>query len=66
VATSDDDPLIEAWIGHGLAEALDGPGWHRQLHFKSGGHYLQKHAAIPIAAHMAMMMGLRVGGREVA
>ncbi|MFZ9887682.1 MAG: alpha/beta fold hydrolase, partial [Myxococcota bacterium] len=56
VVSSEDDPLVEPRISHGLYDALRRTARPRQLHLATGGHYLQKHAAHDIALQLSEML----------
>lgn len=55
VASSEDDPLVEAEVSHGLVGAFSPSTALRHLHFRHGGHYLQKHEAVRIARELASL-----------
>lgn len=56
VVSSEDDPLVQPRISHGLFDALGRTALHRHLHLATGGHYLQKHAAHDIALQLSEML----------
>lgn len=54
VASAHDDPLVELAVGMALARDLTGAPLVTHLVRRSGGHYLQKHAAPELAAWLAL------------
>ena len=53
VASAQDDPLVEAEVSHALASSFGAQAVRRHLHFRRGGHNLQKTQAPRIAMHLA-------------
>ncbi len=53
IASAEDDPLVDARAQHKLADAFSDRVYLRHVHTREGGHYLQKFAAHPLAAHFA-------------
>lgn len=64
VASSDDDPLVESFVARATMRAISADAMRTHLHRKTGGHYLQKHAADDVAEWIALR--LRGGGADRA
>ena len=56
VVSAEDDPFIEREISFDLAQAIPSSVHQCHLHYRKGGHYLQKHRAKEIAAHIAAII----------
>ncbi|OGQ24036.1 MAG: hypothetical protein A2138_11365 [Deltaproteobacteria bacterium RBG_16_71_12] len=59
VATAHDDPLVEVAVGTALSRDLVAAPLVTHLVKRTGGHYLQKHAASDLAAWLALHAPVR-------